>query len=189
MLTSLFRALFGAVAEITFLYYFWVIQSTFLPLLNRDAGVHSPLCFPVFKHSVLPITFCSHLLSQSLWVKSVTSQTPSWKVLWATGSFCCLCLFLYAKHSYRLGSERPFVRELMRTECWKPAERLFFISVVSLTPPNPYLMTCCSWRDERQRFASGNIRKLYILLQLCTENCLLFIAVLQISPVKLSLCL
>ena len=62
----------------------------------------------------------------------------------------------------------------MRTEQLKSAETLFVTSDVSLTPPNPYLMTCCSCRAlamrDRQRFTSGSIRKRYVLLQFCTEN-------------------
>ena len=91
----------------------------------------------------------------------------------------------------RLGSEWLFVQELVRTEQWKSAETLFFTSDVSLTPPNPYLMTCYSCTalalGDRQRFTSGSITKHYTLLQFCTENCLLFITVLWISIIKINM--
>lgn len=137
------RPLFLIISEL-----FRVFSS--LPL-NRDAGMHFPLCFPVFKHSALPITFWSHLLSQSFWVQFVTSQMPSKaeKFCELQDPFVSRVSFCMQSIPTRLGSERLFVRELVRTECWKAAERLFLTSLVLLTPPNPYLMTCCTWRDER----------------------------------------
>lgn len=191
-----YLGLFGGLLQrTTFPYYFWVIQrvfsSLFYPsLLNRDAGVHSLLCFSVFKYSLLPITFWSHLLSQSLWVESITVQTPSKaeKFCGLQDPFVSYVSFCMQSIHTRLCSEWLFVQELVRTEQWKSAETLFFISDVSLTPPNPYLMTCCSCRAlalrNRQRFTFGNIIKHYIIMQFCTENCLLFITVLWIHIIK-----
>lgn len=130
--------------------------------------------FSVFKYSVLPITLWSHLLSQSLWVESITFQTPSKaEKFWGLQDpFVSHVSFCMPSIHTRLGSEWLFVQELVRTEPWKSAERLFFTSDVSLTPPNPYLMACCSWGAlvfrDRQRFTSGNITRSYILLWFCT---------------------
>lgn len=138
--------------------------------------MHFLLYFSVFKYSVLPITFWSHLPSQCLRVEFITSQTPSKaeKFCGLQDPFVSHVSFCMQSIHTRLGSEWLFVQELVRTEQWKSAAMLFFTSDVSLTPPNPYLMTCCSCRalalKDRQRFTSGNISKCYILIQFCTEN-------------------
>lgn len=81
-------------------------------------------------------------------MQRVTSQIPSKaeKFCGPQDPFVSLVSSCMQSIPTRLGSERLFVPELVRTERWKAAERLFFTSFVLLTPPNPYLMT---WTDER----------------------------------------
>lgn len=117
-------------------------------------------------------------------METITSQTPS-----KAEKFCALqdpfvshVSFCMQSIHTRLGSEWLFVQELVRTQQWKSAEILFFASDVSLTPPNPYLMACCSCKAllvrDRQGFTFGKVTKCYILLRFCTENCVLSITVL-----------
>lgn len=171
----------------TFPYYFLIIQRgfsfLFFPsLLSRDAGLHFLLCFSVFKCSVLQVTFQSHLLCQFFWAKSITFQTPSKaeKFCGLQDPFVSRVSFCMQSIHTRLRSEWLFVQELVRTEWWKSAETLFFTSDVSLTPPNPYLVACCSCRAlfllrDRQRFTFGNMTECYTRARFCTENCLLSI--------------
>lgn len=185
-----FQALFRALALLrrtTFPYYFLIIQRgfsfLFFPsLLSRDAGLHFLLCFSVFKCSVLQVTFRSHLLCQFFWAKSITFQTPSKaeKFCGLQDPFVSRVSFCMQSIHTRLRSEWLFVQELVRTEWWKSAETLFFTSDVSLTPPNPYLMACCSCRAlfllrDRQRFTFGSMTECYTRARFCTENCLLSI--------------